>query len=87
MADIHGLEAIRQNLDMTPAQFSEALVTAAGALVDKPLHDIELNELAVIYAACATVKETALSETGDAIRAWWDRVISRGGASIEPEAT
>jgi hypothetical protein len=55
--NLAGLEQIRLGVGMTPSDFAVALAAAAGQLVDKPLHEIELIEVATIYSACAATLE------------------------------
>jgi len=66
--DIVGLEALRNNLRMSTGDFARALTVAALSLVDKPLRDIELHEVAVIYCACAEVARDVTSEDAREIR-------------------
>lgn len=66
--NIAGLEQIRLNSGMSMGRFAAALAAAAGQLVDKPLSEIELHEVALIYGACAAVSDQAAVDTGNALR-------------------
>ncbi|HWF86697.1 MAG TPA: hypothetical protein VG222_17685, partial [Vicinamibacterales bacterium] len=66
--DISGLEELRKNLRMSTGSFSKALAIAAGHLVDKPLRDIELHEIAIIYSACAEVAGDVNTEDANELR-------------------
>jgi hypothetical protein len=71
MMDLVGLEEIRKGVGLTPECFAQALAAAAGKLVDKPLREIELHEVAVIYAACAEVADQSALESANGLRSFF----------------
>lgn len=51
--DIVGLETFRQNLGLRPKVFAKALVAAEAKVRAFTVRELDLDDMAIIYAACA----------------------------------